>query len=455
MEKIITLQLDKKQDKLFLFEHEIQNPYIEIQEELNEKFPFNTQNSSKTFFLEFYDFLCEKISGKRHPLLDNIDYCLYYSYPYQGIRWTTLKDEFEKHIEKFKKAVVENNVEEIQEYNKLHFGFDRNRFDFFAFNDSLESVKIKFKDSIVAYSHNYVGFTEILFIVDENFKFYIDSNLGFGKSSYFFLKVNYKGVQIVPFSKWIYFRYEKTSIIKKYTVEYPLARSSWTRCFNYIIESYQLYKTNESLFINKYMVGELDEMLRQVKEVFSSDNEIKTSYWDEEQTEHLEEVITIYEEILFYQGHKIVGCLDFVGSILVLSEFSVEVSFYIEKIEEYVVKVKKKIELHLIILKKRIIELQIEKENLKINSIEILSWEKSFQGLLKEKHNVLSYHSDYLSFLPQFLENNFESEKQLCIELLSFHEEMEKLTDSISNTENFVRRFSGIIEDINTYFDGD
>lgn len=63
------------------------------------------------------------------------------------------------------------------------------------------------KELIVAYSHRKTGWETVNFKAGNDFSFKFATNFGYGSSSYFFLLMTYKGIEIIPYSEWITYRF--------------------------------------------------------------------------------------------------------------------------------------------------------------------------------------------------------------------------------------------------------
>lgn len=167
---------------------------------------------------------------------------------------------------------------------------------------------------VIAISHRERGFKCKEVEIDSKYKFQINSNFGFGNSSYFHLVILYNDIKIVPYSQWISYRYAKTADILRYTQNYDLKCSEWQSLFNYVVESYNLMTISEEAFIKKYVIDECKNMVIQLEAISKAEN------WD-----GIKSILTLskYKEekplgkrnFLLYKSEKISGAIDFINSI--------------------------------------------------------------------------------------------------------------------------------------------
>lgn len=71
--------------------------------------------------------------------------------------------------------------------------------------------------NVVAFSHRYQGWSKPRQKINEVLEIEFKSNFGYGNSSYFYLILVYRGVQIYPFMDWINYKYAEASEMEGYS----------------------------------------------------------------------------------------------------------------------------------------------------------------------------------------------------------------------------------------------
>ena len=74
--------------------------------------------------------------------------------------------------------------------------------------------------NVIAFSHRYKGWSKPRFKVNNNLSVEFKTNFGYGLSSYFYLLLIFKGVQIFPFMDWINYQFAQVSEMENYSKRY-------------------------------------------------------------------------------------------------------------------------------------------------------------------------------------------------------------------------------------------
>ena len=89
-----------------------------------------------------------------------------------------------------------------------------------------------------------IGWTSYEYKANEDVVIFIHTNFGYGNSSYFFLNMRYKGIDILPYTSIVH--YYKANIVDlcRHTRQYSMKRDSWNVAFNLVVEAANMAKNN-------------------------------------------------------------------------------------------------------------------------------------------------------------------------------------------------------------------
>jgi hypothetical protein len=122
-----------------------------------------------------------------------------------------------------------------------------------------ESIK---KDSQVRMlSHEHIGWTTIRHNISDDLTITIDTNFGYGTSSYFLLNVRYKGIDLLPYSTLVKYYYVGVAEIKKCTRSYRPDRENWALAMDFVADVGNKTKNGELSFVRNWLKEEINEMI--------------------------------------------------------------------------------------------------------------------------------------------------------------------------------------------------
>jgi hypothetical protein len=113
----------------------------------------------------------------------------------------------------------------------------------------------------LAFSHRKFGWNTEEFKLDENFRINVDTNFGYGRSSYFTLTFYYNEIPIIPYTKVIYYPFVNASSLLNYTEDYIVDYESFVKCFRFVSREFNAFKQNgKDSFIYNHITQSLDEL---------------------------------------------------------------------------------------------------------------------------------------------------------------------------------------------------
>ncbi len=120
---------------------------------------------------------------------------------------------------------------------------------------------------ILMHSHNYRGWKLFDHSLNNEFVMSINSNFGYGSSSYFYSIITYKGLKINPYVDLIKYRFAKAKEILNYTKKYECENEFWLNSLEYTKESIELAESDEKEFIKINIISKIDEFLKGLQDV--------------------------------------------------------------------------------------------------------------------------------------------------------------------------------------------
>lgn len=318
--------------------------------------------------------------------------------------------------------------------------------------------KLSIQENIISYSHRYQGWSKPRYKFNDDLTIEFITNFGYGNSSYFYLLLIYKGIQIFPFMEWVNYKYAEVSEMVKYTEKYhtesiveihrsknPKYRPSrdepttkrvvridqkyWEKAFLGLVRACKVCEEGADAFIQVYITSALDSLVDKLEEVFElKDKKSAAKYRDFNHEfsknykgrTHVEKVSS-----MSVKGAIISGTLDFMGEITKLKEI-IDTEVYVKKIESLNLRVLPALQQTIPECKKLNsgLKLDIEKQKSKLVDIwinqglkeyeliydysEISEEDKSKFKDLKEKHIEVTT-----------LKNNLERDLQHSIDILN------------------------------------
>lgn len=123
------------------------------------------------------------------------------------------------------------------------------------------SSKLKEQPTIRMMSHEKIGWKEILYKISKDLDIKVMTNFGYGASSYFFVNVRYKGIDLLPYSQLVRYYYARMADIIAYTRSYNTERESWQVALDFVADIGNRAQQGDSSFAHNWLEHEITEML--------------------------------------------------------------------------------------------------------------------------------------------------------------------------------------------------
>ena len=390
----------------------------------------------------------------------DFDFCTCLSDSYQWIcclQEMTFAD-YQAKIEQFDKDKNSSGKEQFAREERQRF---YRRIEARNLPATLESMYYSLgrDSSVLAYSHRRVGWASPEFNLNNDIKVAFLTNFGYGRSSYFYLQLYYKGIGILPYSEWVHYRIASTYDIIRYTRRFHLANSEWIKAMSFTADAYNAAVATPATFIQKNILNEVEEMVSGLETILKT-----TGYRVLENYFHPGYGVVISgDELTLFKGEKISGALDFLDQLQKLVIITDDVNSYIRRIMNCNLSVASELK-RAIEEKKKYLESilsQIEKEqpvwdaiskkNDKYNKMreelyKLIEKEEQFQGksysVIRDERNMRfsKEHPEYESFKA-----DYDAEEKKYNDLCSkrdktqdFVKELQSYLDKIEAHKNYM-----------------
>lgn len=176
-----------------------------------------------------------------------------------------------------------------------------------------------------------IGWSYPEFKLNEDFTVQFHTNFGYGSTSYFYVKLNFKGIDILPFSDWVIYSGGSLYEIVRYSKKINVSNSGWNDAMSYVKDAFNLLVEDEEKFVDLYVIAECVILIKGLE--YSLYNEDGFPYYANfHNILNSNYKVESKRLIAKYRGEKITGALSFIRSIEEYSSIA-KLSFFIEKIE--------------------------------------------------------------------------------------------------------------------------
>lgn len=129
------------------------------------------------------------------------------------------------------------------------------------------SSKLKEQPTIRMMSHEKIGWKEMLYKISKDLDIKVMTNFGYGASSYFFVNVRYKGIDLLPYSQLVRYYYARMADIIAYTRSYNTERESWQVALAFVADIGNRAQQGDFSFAHDWLEHEITEMLEGLNEI--------------------------------------------------------------------------------------------------------------------------------------------------------------------------------------------
>ena len=322
---------------------------------------------------------------------------------------------------------------------------------------SYDCKRKKLPQSILMISTENIGWTTYKYQISQIERIEVHSNFGYGSRSYSYCNLFYKDIPILPYADAVKYTSVAWQQIVNYTRSYvPQRDECWGKTFGFVVCVSNLIKKDPQKFIDEFIVGEIRQMLNQLKEFLKdSPKQLKehfekytledrktTFVWntglDKESYEIFPEELADAEKI-----EKITGCLFFLDNMRKLNEFIPVIRVFIDDLIALNKQITPMIDSYLSKLSEEIHHNMAEIDELTEAMEEVRSRMKKIleEGAL-DLSNVLNLKDlfDYLDKHP-LIADVYQEYTDLRDKLKGLDQQKEEKSIHLRLRKNFLKRF--------------
>lgn len=220
-----------------------------------------------------------------------------------------------------------------------------------ASNYLMKHKSLRENSDIKVLSTERIGFSEFNYVVNDDIKVRVYTNFCFGRSAYLFVNITYKGVNILPYTAIIKFRYANMVSFINHSANFAAVRGSWKKVFDYLVELSNCAKEDSDKFYQKYIVDEVVGMVEGLEKIVADpksslasvaqefknksffDNTRCIHVWNMTNNDYNDYCIYKDESVMAYLAEKVSNAMALIANLKTLEPFFNDVSKYIERIK--------------------------------------------------------------------------------------------------------------------------
>lgn len=274
---------------------------------------------------------CVKLDGTYQGVIANIEEKIKTTIDTRAILYLNRNNNVDYNLDE-KISALQNDI-----YNNIEIWVS-------AYNIEKSYRKCYDDKLILTFSHRMNGWSNPEYRLSDNFRVELKTNFGYGSSSYFFIKIKYKNIDITPVSEWVDYEIAQFSEIIRYTKSFAyriykgtyngrnvykklIENSNWKAAIEFTKDACNCSLKSEVEFIHNYIIEECEKMASGLEKFMDGSEFIFIG----QNNDHYK-VDKKGHQLTEFRGEKISGALDFILKILEFEKIA-EIKKFIERIE--------------------------------------------------------------------------------------------------------------------------
>ena len=190
---------------------------------------------------------------------------VHYLNAYNHLKENEGEDAYQAKVKEYTEKDVEKFIKDKKEtyYKKCIRYID-------AYNYKTKLSLCEADSGNVMYSKESIGWNSYEYKVNEDVRIYVNTNFGYGYSSYFTLGLKYKGIDILPYSYVVNYFYADMRDIIRCTRNYDTSAGSWNLAFDFVEKTANQAATEPDKFCEKFLKNEINAMLAGLADVIAN-----------------------------------------------------------------------------------------------------------------------------------------------------------------------------------------
>lgn len=139
----------------------------------------------------------------------------------------------------------------------------------YGYGVTLEKFRIKERlgHEVRMFSTDTIGWTTYNYVINQDVSIRLDSNFGYGRSSYFLLSILYRGMEIYTFSDYVKYPYANMRALISHTRTYRVERDSWPDALEFVAETANAAVCSPQTFMETFILGEVQKMMMGLRKI--------------------------------------------------------------------------------------------------------------------------------------------------------------------------------------------
>ena len=307
---------------------------------------------------------------------------------------------------------------------------------------------IKNNDQIRMLSHEHIGWTTIKHKISDDLVITINTNFGYGASSYFLLNICYKGIDLLSYSYLVSYYYARVAEIKRCTLPYRADRNNWALAMDFVSKVGNEAKAGELSFVRSWLKNEIDEMITRLDAINENPSgildDVKGRTIDRQglccvrqaYSNELEQIKAYPDEMsIIFKASKLTTALDLIDKLQIAGEIY-------EPALEAVDRIKDINRLFAPELEKWIAKLLAKMEGLKQELQQPQEQLSLIQEALDSHHKEISNIYEANNNPNKSMSKTTEEYRKTHPDFVELEQERDKLVDRINNINSRIRDYN-------------
>lgn len=304
------------------------------------------------------------------------------------------------------------------------------------------------KDNAVKmFSKENIGWNNFTHKVNEDIKVALKTNFGYGNAAHFFLAIQYKGINLLPYSYIVKYYKAGMADIVRCTRSYVPSRESWSASFDFIADFVNKSIADPERFVESYIMEEVREMMHGLESIATNPIGFIDRIGDKKADPYVINVRHMFkddrtkmqtyqeETPILFKVEKITGALDFLENLTEIAKEVQSVQPYIDRLFELNMTLYPEVQNAIVKITNKVDEQMAIKENLD-SKIAVLSEKlKPYEEEIKNNYLEATQEnpfkiSDYESAHPEY--NKLKQERD------TLRSELSKINTRIFDLNSFI-----------------
>lgn len=443
LNKDFILSLESNKGKISISRETIEHRYKKVIEYLKGKI-----NDVKFTIFQMEDYFFSAISSELNRK-DGYNYIYPYSYNTYDVFGISCYRTDEK---KYNEEISKLSISEKKNYSlkkKKSFIAKASRYI-----EALEYYRtlnmLLRQDKVKMCSLEEIGWKSHVFRINDDVKVDLWTNFGYGRSSYFLIKLTYKDIDIIPYTHIVNYYYANTVDIIRCTESFYPERHNWEPVMNLVADAANSANQSTSTFVKRYIIEECRTMVSELRRLYDNPqfiyNKISKLHHDHlsiinvrDRSRGEEAEYGIYpDEVVFtFKCEKLTGALMFLDNLNRQVEFIPVIQKYIDELKTMNTNLVSDIDQKIPLIQKEINNAENKKNTLNNRKKEIDEKLKPHKTIINEKVERIKKEKEeeaaggYVSV--------YEIERKVINEQYEKNSEYKKLKDQYDVIDNEIR----------------